>query len=70
MTPVHVAVDESGDLFITDETNTRVRRVDSGTGTIMAAVETGNVGFTGDGDLATDASLNLPNAVHHTLRMC
>ena len=64
-TPMAVAVDKSGNLFISDNGNFRVRRVDAATG-IITTVAGGSPcrsgacagGFSGDGGLATKAKLH------------
>jgi sugar lactone lactonase YvrE len=56
--PSGVAVDSVGNLFIGDSGNQRVRRVDAGTGIITTVAGDGTAGFSGDGGLATNASLN------------
>ena len=53
--PWDVAVDASGNVFIADTSNNRVRRVDSATGITTTAAGTGIAGFSGDGGAATDA---------------
>lgn len=55
--PTSVAVDSAGALFIAETGSQRIRRVSGGTVTTFA----GNFikGFSGDGDAATKASLNL-----------
>jgi hypothetical protein len=53
----------SGNLYISDVNNHRVRRVDLATGTITTVAGTGGVGFMGDGGPATAAQLNLPLGV-------
>ncbi len=63
-----IAVDGSGNLYIADLYNNRIRKVDSssvittvaGSGT---ANSIGQGGFSGDGGPATSAMVNLPNAV-------
>ena len=60
--PYDVAVDASGNLYITDRNNHRIRKVDS-TGTITTIAGTGERGFGGDGGPATQARLNLPYGV-------
>jgi hypothetical protein len=57
--PQGVTVDASGNLFIADTINDRIRRVDAVTGVITTAAG----GGTGTGSLATDATLNGPYAV-------
>ena len=59
---VYVATDLYGNLFIADESNNRVRRVDS-KGIITTVAGNGNAGFSGDGGPATQASLNSPTGV-------
>ena len=60
--PVGVAVDGSGNLYIADAGNSRVRKVD-GSGTITTVAGTGGFGFSGDGGPATAAQLNSPYGV-------
>jgi hypothetical protein len=58
--PNGVAVDRSGNLFIADTGNHRVRRVDAVTGVITTVAGTGTAGFAGDGGAALAAQLNEP----------
>ena len=58
--PIGVAVDRTGNLFISDHYNHRVRRVDATTGTITTYVGTGDAGYNGDGVAATAAQLYFP----------
>ncbi len=58
--PVGVAVDVSGDLFIVDEH--RIREI-SAQGVITTVAGTGSGVFSGDGGPATSAGLNGPDAV-------
>ena len=62
-TPIGVAVDASGNLFIADTGNNRIRRVDAATGVITNVAGDGTSGFSGDGGPATSATLNLPHGV-------
>ncbi|MEK7765208.1 MAG: hypothetical protein AAB368_03120, partial [bacterium] len=62
-TPMGVAVDGSGNLFIADYLNHRVRRVDMGTGDITRFAGTGAMGYGGDGQPATDATMDRPWAI-------
>ena len=55
--PTGVAVDGAGNLFIVDEGNQRIRKV-SPAGIITTVAGNGNSGFSGDGGLATSASLD------------
>lgn len=61
--PNDVALAPDGDLVIADTGNVRVRRVDSGTGTITSVAGNGTADFTGDGGPATQASLRSPRGV-------
>ena len=56
-----LALDPSGNLFIADSANHRIRRLDAATGHISTAAGTGVAGFSGDDALATAAQLNAPN---------
>jgi sugar lactone lactonase YvrE len=57
--PSAVALDSSGNIFISDSLNNRVRRIDAKTRIITTAAGNGMMGFSGDGGLAINASLNL-----------
>jgi sugar lactone lactonase YvrE len=61
-TPYGVAVDTSGNLYIADRNNNRVRMV-STSGTITTAAGNGSSGYSGDGGAAASAQLNAPNGV-------
>ena len=60
--PTGVAVDGAGNLYIADQYNHRIRRVDS-TGTITTIAGTGELGFGGDGGPAIQAQLGDPTGV-------
>ena len=60
--PTGVAADVAGNLFIADQSNHRVRRVDV-QGNIMTIAGTGNAGFDGDNQPAIAAQLNVPTGV-------
>ena len=62
-TPTRIALDPAGNLYIADQYNQRVRRVDAGTGMITTVAGTGAAGFNGDGIAATAAQLYLPMGV-------
>jgi sugar lactone lactonase YvrE len=55
-------VDASGNLFISDSSNLRIRKV-TPDGVISTVAGNGTGGFTGDGGLATAARLSTPSAV-------
>ncbi len=57
--PNRIAFGPDGRLYIADSDNDRIRRVD-GDGIINTVAGNGNWGFSGDGDLATEASLSSP----------
>lgn len=61
--PTAVAIDEQGTLFIADQMNHRVRRVDGRTGIITTLAGTGLARFSGDGGPADQAALNEPAAL-------
>ncbi|MBI2346068.1 MAG: thrombospondin type 3 repeat-containing protein, partial [Deltaproteobacteria bacterium] len=60
--PYGVAIDPAGNLFIADQNNHRIRKVD-GHGIITTVAGTGEAGFSGDGDPATLAGLSLPMGI-------
>jgi sugar lactone lactonase YvrE len=60
--PTGVAVDRSGNLYIADTVNTRVRKVDS-QGIITTLAGSSVAGFAGDNGPATNAELNFPEGV-------
>jgi len=60
LTPLAVAVDNAGNLFVT--TNNRVRKV-STSGIITTVAGNGIAGYSGDGGTATTAKLNQPVGV-------
>jgi sugar lactone lactonase YvrE len=60
--PAGLAFDKSGNLYIADRNNNRIRKVDT-SGTITTIAGTRTAGFSGDGGLATQAQLNLPSGV-------
>ena len=68
LTVEDIAVDASGNVFIADFNNYRIRRVDAETGIITTVVGRGPVfggggAFSGDGGPATEARLDLPGGV-------
>jgi sugar lactone lactonase YvrE len=60
-TPVSIALDPAGNLYIVDSSNNRVRRVDAATKTITTFAGGGQA--TGDGGPATSAQLAFPEGV-------
>jgi sugar lactone lactonase YvrE len=61
--PLQVALDGTGNLFIADSVNNRVRRVDAGSGIIETVAGDGDGGASGDGGAADQASLTGPEGV-------
>jgi hypothetical protein len=56
-------MDVAGNLYISDYLNHRVRKVAAGSGIMTTVAGDGTGGFSGDGGLAIDASLNEPIGV-------
>src|SRR5439155_378767 len=61
--PVGVALDASGNLYIADSGNNRIRKVAAATGIITTVAGNGSSAFVSDGGAATGASLNDPAGV-------
>jgi len=61
--PAKVAVDAAGDLYIADTGNSVIRYVNATTGFISTIAGVGTAGYTGDGGMATAASLNHPQGL-------
>jgi hypothetical protein len=61
--PTGTAVDGSGNVFIADTDNNRVRRVDASTGIITTYAGTGRCNSDGDNTMATNSGLCLPTGV-------
>jgi sugar lactone lactonase YvrE len=60
--PNGVALDRRGNLYITDTSNNRIRKVTPG-GTISTYAGTGVAGYTGNGGAATSAQINGPSGI-------
>src|SRR5262249_23738744 len=56
--PETLALDPSGNLFIADTRNQRIREVVQATGDIITVAGNGNFGYSGDGGPATSAMLD------------
>jgi sugar lactone lactonase YvrE len=61
--PQGVAVDKSGNLYIADTWNNRIRKVTVSTGKISTVAGDGTKGYSGDGGAATSAELYYPEGV-------
>ena len=55
--PMGVAVDAAGDLFIADDGDNRIREVNLATGMITTVAGNGTAGYSGDNGPATAAEL-------------
>src|SRR5207244_6520452 len=55
--------DASGNLYIADQNNHRIRKVAAATGIITTVAGNGDLGFAGDDGAATSASLYYPSGV-------
>lgn len=58
--PMAIAVDAGGNIYLSDSSNNRVRRVDALTGFISTVAGNGIPGYSGDGGRATSASISNP----------
>ena len=61
--PTGIAVDKSGNLYIADCFNQRIRMVTASTGIISTIAGSNVTGWAGDGGPATKATLSLPNGI-------
>jgi hypothetical protein len=61
--PAGVAVDGSGNIYIADQANCRIRVVHQSNGIINTVAGTGTAGYNGDDQVAINAEINLPIGV-------
>ena len=61
--PRGLTIDASGNLYLADTANHRIRRIDATTGIITTVAGTGTQGYSGDTGLATVATLDSPRSV-------
>ena len=61
--PYGAAFDASGNLYIADGENFRVRKVTTATGIISTVAGNGSDGYSGDGGLATQAAISFAYAI-------
>jgi sugar lactone lactonase YvrE len=61
--PSGITLDSSGNIYIADWGNNRIRKVSASTGNISTVVGNGTQGFAGDGGAATSAELYHPGGV-------
>ncbi|HXB75695.1 MAG TPA: Ig-like domain repeat protein [Candidatus Acidoferrales bacterium] len=59
--PVGLAFDRSGNMFIADGSNYRIRRVDAATGVVTTVAGNGAASFSGDGGPATSTGIGYPS---------
>jgi sugar lactone lactonase YvrE len=62
-TPIGIAVDSTGNIYIADTNNNRVRWIQKSTGYIYTLAGTGTTGYSGNGGSAAAALLSIPNGV-------
>lgn len=60
--PFRLVLDNAGNLYIADQSNNRIRKVDTN-GIITTVAGNGNTTFVGDGSAATNAGLSFPRGV-------
>jgi len=61
--PYGVAVDSTGNVYIDEPTDGRIRKVTISDGKINTVAGNGTLGFGGDGSAASSAQLNLPTGI-------
>jgi prepilin-type N-terminal cleavage/methylation domain-containing protein len=61
--PMSVVLDSSGNMYISDDFNARIRKVTAATGIITTVAGNGMSGHSGDGGPATSAKLNYPEGI-------
>ena len=61
--PEHLTFDSRGDLYVCDNSNHRVRKIDMETGVVSTVLGNGQPASNGDGGPATEASTLMPDAI-------
>ena len=61
--PEHLAFDSKGNLYVCDNSNDRIRKIDMRTGIITTALGNGQRASNGDGGPAVEASTLMPDAI-------
>jgi hypothetical protein len=63
--PYDLTMDAAGNIFITDEGNACIRKIDASTGYISTIAGVLTNGYSGDGGPAIDAAFNGPKGIEH-----
>src|SRR5436305_831807 len=66
--PYGIALDRSGNIFVADRLNRRVRRIDAASGIITTLAGTGEAGYSGDGGPGSRAGPAAPNGLGRDAR--
>ena len=61
--PEHLAFDSKGDLYVCDNSNDRIRKIDMQTGTTTTLLGNGDRASNGDDGPATEASVLMPDSI-------
>ena len=61
--PEHLAFDSKGNLYVCDNSNDRIRKIDRDSGVITTVLGNGQRASNGDGGPATEASTLMPDAI-------
>lgn len=61
--PRAIFQDSSGDIYIADQVNNRIRKIAAGSNIISTIAGNGTAGFSGDGGVSTAAMINSPRAI-------
>jgi len=62
--PIQVFADISGNIYVADQDNSAVRKIDAVTGIITTIAGNNTAGYSGDGGPATNAELGMPAGVY------
>ncbi len=61
--PEHLAFDSKGDLYVCDNSNDRIRKIDMKTGIVSTVLGNGQRASSGDGEAGTEAAILMPDAL-------
>ena len=62
--PEHLAFDSRGDLYVCDNSNHRIRKIDMESGTVTTVFGNGQAASNGDGGPAVEASVFMPDSIY------